>query len=447
MAKIRRYKDFKLVISDYKEAGGSFRVSLSGDDWGEIEVKSRIKLDDDEIQTSLGRIESRGELRQESLIDLGKTLAKSLVPGEIGAKFKAAVSACSTDEGIRLRLAIQDVALQQVPWEYTYLKMVEGVEDRTHFLSLTPKVSMVRHPPMAEAVPPLEVADPGKLRLLPVLAQPKDQAKLDLGLEKSVLKDALTDLQVDDVQVELLPFVENATFADLQKALGKKPEMFHFAGHGEFGETDDTGSLILLDDKKKKNSAPLPAPELGGLLAASGVRLAYLGACLTSRVQGKSPWASIANRVVAAGVPAVLAMQYEVKDSAATQFCAAFYTTLASGLTVDEAVLAGRLAVLNNSGTSDIQWGIPTLYLRAQDGVLFKQVTEAESKTAEKIRLAVNMIIKTVEGGSSVTGLEMTGGVAPGDFDVKMNIDKVTGGSQVVGAKIDLASLMGKKKP
>ena len=65
-------------------------------------------------------------------------------------------------------------------------------------------------------------------------------------------------------------------------------------------------------------------------------------------------------------------MQYKVLDKSAITFSRNFYRALAAGQEIDDAVTAGRLAIL--TGTQDEKerdWGVPVLYLHAEDGILF----------------------------------------------------------------------------
>src|SRR5690606_33002039 len=105
------------------------------------------------------------------------------------------------------------------------------------------------------------------------------------------------------------------------------------------------------------------AADLALKLQAAGVRLVILGACESSRQHGRTPWTGVAPALVARGVGAVIAMQYEVLDDMAILFSQGFYRALAAGLTVDEAVSVGRLAVLEKSSEKGVEWGVPTLYL------------------------------------------------------------------------------------
>jgi hypothetical protein len=134
-------------------------------------------------------------------------------------------------------------------------------------------------------------------------------------------------------------------------------------------------------------------------------------------------------------VLAVVAMQYEILDSKAITFAKSFYTTLAAGLTVDEAMSTGRLAVLNESDDKGVEWGVPTLYLRATDGVLFKELAEKESKTANGIRTVVSNVIETVEKGGKVYGIRFKVDPKSGEYIVEDRITTVRG--TVIGVQFD----------
>jgi hypothetical protein len=77
--------------------------------------------------------------------------------------------------------------------------------------------------------------------------------------------------------------------------------------------------------------------------------------------------------LVKAGLPAVVAMQLAIKDRTAVAFSREFYGALASGWPVDAAVQEGRrsiMTVLGNRWNENVDWAIPTLYMRAPDGVI-----------------------------------------------------------------------------
>jgi len=429
MSKPRVFKDLIVELRDYDQATDTYTAALaSGQKWGDP-PPAKIKLETAAMQKSLNGLEAK-KIWVENLITLGKWLMDHLLPqGDLRQVFVNAVKAAGPEEGVRLRLVTRDVILSQLPWEYSYLKIQEGDEGRTHFLVVNPKVSLVRHTPINAPMPDLAPVDPKNLRMLAVMASPvsPDFPELDLDAEGMVLEKALGDFSVDGVTVSWQPVLKDATGSGLNKALLEKPQLFHFSGHGQFKPMDDIASLILLKDDGSKAPEYVPAGDIAKRLQLAGVRLAYLGACQSSRVQGVSPWTGIAPALAAVGIPAALAMQYEVLDDMAILFAQSFYTSLGAGLSVDEAVTIGRLAVLDKSSDKGVEWGVPTLYLRSPDGILFPEVSQQPSKTADGLRASVKQIIDTIEAGGEVTGMRFNRIPGSGTFVVEANVKTVKG--------------------
>ncbi len=98
------------------------------------------------------------------------------------------------------------------------------------------------------------------------------------------------------------------------------------------------------------------------------LRLAFLNSCEGARGSEGDAFSSTAATLVRRGVPAVVAMQYEITDEAAIEFSRDFYEAISDGLPVDAAVAEARTAV---STKSALEWGTPVLYMRSPDGGIF----------------------------------------------------------------------------
>jgi hypothetical protein len=153
--------------------------------------------------------------------------------------------------------------------------------------------------------------------------------------------------------------------------------------------------------------------------------VALLGACDSGRRDGVSAWTGVAPALVERGLAAVVAMQYEVLDDQAVAFSQMFYSALAAGLSIDEAVSAGRLSMLDPDDPGGVEWGVPVLYLRSADGIIFPKLAERESAVAGRIRGAVQQVIETIEAGGEVTGILVKGG--EGAFEVSQKVKTVKG--------------------
>ena len=410
MAKIRKYQDFILELDNYDEASGQYQVRLPpSDEWG-APAPVTIDLKYPEIEDPLADLQAK-DIYIEDLIPLGKQLADRLLPaGPIRSNFIAAVRDASVDNGVRLRIMTRDVKLAQLPWEYTYLPLADGAEDnRANFLAVNPKVSLVRNPPLAGRVKELALADPTKLTLAGVMANPVAPGfnQLDLKTERRFIEKALKGFKGQNITVEWEPFIENATEAELDQALLTKPDVFHFAGHGVFSHRDDQGSIIMVNNKTSLDPVYVEAQDFAKKVAAASTRLVYLGACETSALQDASAWKGVAQALIAEGVLAVVAMQYGIVDSKAIIFAKSFYDTLIAGLTIDEAVMLGRVAVMGQSDDKGVEWGVPTLYLRTQKGILIKNSRGRQSERAVVLKKINAILIQALEKGKDITKIEI----------------------------------------
>jgi len=442
VAKERQYIDLNVELRDLDRATDKFKVALSSPAVGESEV-AEAPYGRDELEDNLDRLD-RKRIDLADLIALGEQLTARLLPSEqIRQLFKNALSKAGQDGGVRLRLLIREPALAQLPWEFSYLQLHEGELDRRHFLILNPKISMVRHEALPEEHPTLAAATPEKLRLVAAMSNPENgYRKLDLKYERGVIEKALRDFSVDGVSIEWEPFIENATVNDITTALVKGADLFHFAGHGKLQEVDvdpetnqpvGVGYLAVVRDKETREPFLWPAGDVASWLQNAGVRVAVLGACDSGRRDGVTAWTSLAPALIERGIPAVVAMQYEVLDKHAAAFSQMFYTTLASGASVDEAVWAGRQAMLGISNQDDVEWGVPVLYMRSPNGVLFPKLSERESETRDQIRRIIQQTVETIEQGGEVIGIEAKR--IHGGFEIVQKATTVKG--RLVGASAE----------
>ncbi|MBN1427942.1 MAG: CHAT domain-containing protein [Anaerolineae bacterium] len=107
----------------------------------------------------------------------------------------------------------------------------------------------------------------------------------------------------------------------------------------------------------------IPTGEFGSVLYNAHVQLAMLLACETSRVGNTLVFSGLAPGLLLAGVPAVIGMQFPVRDDFANGFANEFYAALSQNNDVLAALrIARRMNVLG-------AWYSPTLYLRHKPDV------------------------------------------------------------------------------
>jgi hypothetical protein len=428
------YTDLRLELRSFNPEGGTYQVSLAGA-IGEYEGTAR--LDRGELDESLLELQDGGIEEEEDLIAFGRALADRLLPnGQVRTQVAEAIRRTGVGTGVRLRLAIREPSLAELPWEYTYLSLL-GRDDPSDFLVRYPTVSIVRDEPLP--LPHLSISprEAGRLRLVAVTANAPGYLQLDLAKERRAIEAALGG---NEPATDYQPILVDAAAPDLQAALVGGADVFHFAGHG--GLRDGKGFLALPSEDGTQ-AEMLDAGTLAGFLQAAGVRVALLGACESGRRDALSRWTGVVPALVAGvpGIPAVVAMQYRVRDSAAIRFSRAFYDSVAAGLSVDEAVLQGRLALFDPDDVS-ASWGIPALYLRSVDGIIFPRLAEQPSAIADALREAVNVRVGVVDEDGVVMGLDaadaesLRAAANLGARAVNVEATKVRGRGQVIGVRI-----------
>ena len=134
------------------------------------------------------------------------------------------------------------------------------------------------------------------------------------------------------------------------------------------------------------------------------------------------------------GIPAIIAMQYEVEDEPAIVFNDALYTTLSSGLSLDEAMSAGRLAMLKSVDLEDskkscVEWGVPVLYSRLVDGKVFPERMARAGAVAEQFRHVFTQNVERVEKNGEVIGVsvERVGSSVQVTQDIGVVLGRVVG--------------------
>jgi len=201
-----------------------------------------------------------------------------------------------------------------------------------------------------------------------MVASPDDLPPLNVEREKQRVERAIQPLR-DRGLVEVT-WLETGTWQELQRAMRKGPwHVFHFVGHGRYDTNLDEGTLALVSNTGETDE--LTATQMGRLLADHApLRLVLLNACEGARGGAHDVFSGTAATLIRRGLPAVVAMQYEITDRAAIAFAQTFYESLADGLPIDASVAEARKAV-SFSTTSTVEWGTPVLFMQSADGILF----------------------------------------------------------------------------
>ena len=424
----REYIDFKLYLTRAPEGQGACQVALlPTPEVGETVTPVTVPATEKPPPDLLPLLASK-HITWRSLTALGKKLTNCLLPqGTIRDRFKYAYDRAGTDGGVRLRLIIADQGLKQWPWEYAFYSLLGGSDSLEGFLVLNARVSLVRHEPLPHPHPvPAEVlGELSEVRMLVAAASPDVSElglqPLDVSREVGNITQAVEGFDLEGVRITAEPVLENVTRTQFHDALLKKAHVVHFAGHGMTAIKHDylTGDsakekigLVLAAERAGEKADYLSATDLASMLRAANTRLVVLGACYTGRRDERYPWDGVAGALAAAEIPAIIAMQYEVIDTHAIAFSRAFYTALGLGLSLDEAMWSGRVAMLQATGGDsgaavNVEWGVPVLYSRLSGGALFPERMARATASADTFRRVFSQTVNGIHEGA-MTGVEVS---------------------------------------
>jgi hypothetical protein len=364
--------------------GGGYEVLAWGES-GEAVGTFVLPFSDLELENFVLRVgrTRRGTRRLESpemqrARDFGGRLFNALLSAQVRDLYRDCYASARGDgKGLRVKLSLgQAPELTDVPWEYLY--------DSPSFLSISQFTPVVRYLDLPRARPPLEITFP--LRVLAMISAPTGEVALDVEDERRKVELALRGRLIEQELVEIT-WLEKATLRELQHELRHGPyHVFHFIGHGAY----DPGlgeSILLFEDEDGRGSL-VSGTQLGTILSDhTSLRLAVLNACEGARTSRDDPFSGVAASLVQHGLPAVIAMQFEITDRAAIIFAEEFYAALVDGLPVDAALAETRKAIYGDG--NDIEWGTPVLFMRVRDGRVFEVPKPASdlSRGQERERL------------------------------------------------------------
>ena len=168
-----------------------------------------------------------------------------------------------------------------------------------------------------------------------------------------------------------LDWLEPATPRRLRQALRDGSyHVLHYVGHSDF--TADGEGVIYLEDadggagaRSTRRCSPTCCR------TRTSLRLVVLNSCEGARTTLTDPYAGVATTLVQLGVPAVVAMQFEISDRAAIVFAEELYTNLIGRQDpIDAAVAEARKAIY--SEVDEVEWATPVLFVRDPDVELFR---------------------------------------------------------------------------
>lgn len=394
------YLDFDLAIESVPRTRTRYRARVLNSPAGQASTEFRLPFSKFELENYILKI---GRTRQgarslnsaegRAAQEFGRRLYDAIFQDQVRDCLRRSLDVATQrpGQGLRIRLRLTAAqGLSDLPWEYLY-----DVPFKRFFVH-SQTTPIIRYLDLPQGTQPLTVQLP--LNVLVMIANPRDYGQLDVEVEWHKVQEALADL----VQRELVTLtrLESATLGALQRQLRRMSyHIFHFIGHGGFDQQTQAGVLLLEDDKGLLRM--VAGSYLGMLLHDHPtLQLAVLNACEGARTAHIDPLAGVAQILVHQGIPAVIAMQFEITDHAAIILAHEFYTALADGYPVDAALTEARKAIY--AAGNDVEWGTPVLYMRSPDGQIFDVPAMGKGQPAFIERLAAARVAPQAEESTSL---------------------------------------------
>lgn len=269
-----------------------------------------------------------------------------------------------------------------------------------------------------------DVITQDKIRVLLVTSRPDGVA--DIGYR--VIGKSLIAIQESYGKLFEVELLRSPTFSALARALEKARDsndpysIVHFDGHGIWPAEPITSSnasnpdlfrgyAIFEDPQSPINRQTVDGTRLGSVLVNHGVKALVLNSCRSAH-SAEFPRASdsetadeaerrekasrsFGDEVALAGVPAVIAMRFNIQAEIATAFCENFYASLLSGEAFSRAVTAARRKLARYysetdltrpSGNSNLDWLQPITYSNADIRLTSAQIaSKAQPSEAQSI--------------------------------------------------------------
>ena len=423
------YQTFIIRIDEWAAAG--YPVHAFSDDFGE--AKGRFCPDSitEELLQDMEDL-AQGRTDHELLVRIGLKFYKALFHDEVESIFQKSCGKVELTKnlGLRLQLRIEPPELRVYPWELLYSPLMQ------EFLCIQVSYPLVRYFELPRTSSPLQCKLP--LRLLVAIPNiPEGYAEFDVAKEKQLLSEALVKC-ANSVTVDYLQGESGVTLSDISDALMEKQyHCFHFIGHGEF--QDDKGYLLFND--QQGNADAVDDRRFASLFRNhEDMRLIVLNSCKGAALSATEPLVGMAPKLLAAGVPAVIAMHYAIYDDVAKLFAREFYRSLFRGDNqgrVEYAISFAR-SRLEAEYPNERAVATPVLYMHAKDGILFHSYS---GNKAKDLYLSTNAFDTSsiVEQGLNEAYAQAQTQAATGDQQARLDSLNIAQDLQRLKARIRLS--------
>jgi CHAT domain len=325
---------------------------------------------------------------------LGQYLYKAIFPGPVADGFDDAKREAERHKApLRVVLRFEQNGdgnddLATFPWEFLYHPADPSVGHNGFFIGVETNLTLSRMLPFDDRRPELPKGVL-PLHVLFVVSTPESlEAKFARSLQIQFNKEQQTEYAKD--RGELIKFLlefqndpgrlEVQTVAswdtsEIKKRLAKTPfNIIHVVGVCHSASGDVQVALPGAGGYPTWQSAQVLVDMLRQGAQGGNLGLVVLHLCEASRSDYTATFERLAPKLVRAGIPAVLAMQYPVPATKAKSFTQNFYGLLTEGKEIGQAVQEARRSLLDES-RGDRGFGTPALYLQSVDGQLLRAAT------------------------------------------------------------------------
>ena len=393
---MRRYHDFELRIF---HAGEALEVDIITRPYSINLIKPiKIPLSNSHLITWKNLVTCN---TQKEIAERGYSLYQQFFIKEVQSKFGEFLRGRSQDEGVRLGICTQTNDLGEAIWEI----LCNDFETQLRFLALNPRTPIVRTTRNVKEAYTHQVAFP--LKLLVILASPRLVQRIYPAREKDSIEEQLKDLiKEGKLEIDYLGFDDprEANFDSLQKNLAKKQyDIVHMIGHGLL-ETGQEGIIALVNSEDCRQQ-DVPSSSLADFFCSRGVMVVILQSCQSGSVDSSvASFSGVAQQLLAAGVPAVLAMQAMIDQDVATYFIGKLYSAWLSTeckCSLEDALTQARQSVRLKYKDKEqaASWCIPVLYIcSGVDFCIYETVDSNTSTVFKERKIDAALPQKTREG-------------------------------------------------
>lgn len=309
------------------------------------------------------------------ILRIGGLLFDELIQGSIRDLWVQARNGLTIGEHLRVRLNLRPPAVAALPWE----TLVDPRRRRA--LAADKSFALVRTVTDVEFLDkprPIDAQLPAKILVIAV----EEPNSLDLAAEINHIQTSLSLLLPTHIELNILQ--GRVDLPALRRRLEEyRPDILHIISHGEMD-----GIYLWGNDGLSLVKASQWAALLG---LVDSVKLVFLNACLAGQTDDSIQFVSLAQRLLQTGIPAVIAMQFEVLDRAAAEFAGFLYTALVTGPcpgAIDTAVSIARSG-LYISNPDRIDYATPLLWLNSPNGLILQWANGAAQSSHVAPRAAL----------------------------------------------------------